>query len=692
MKNAPFDVAAFFAAPPLEENAAARYLDAFFEFSSEVAVCFPEGSDRDSRKQAVDERWGRFGALFQALQQDPKSVPAASIDAMVDVYDTGFRKLDWAQKRPRCVFQSGLGVTAVLPHIQAARQVSRVAQWKVRRELDRGEIDAALRDLARLLRLSRDLLPRGELIIAMVHSAIDSTIVKTVVIPVLTTAALTTEQCDRLLALLIEHDERSVDAYSEGLRTDYLSTRATWYDLIADQAGLRAHWARIGRPIDPSSSIVAEIAEPVLYSALPKNAPVPASRPADGKPFDALIKQITSLKNTPNLDARIARTTPEELSRQVDKLNELYRDLLGVADSSYPDRIRKTSRQPASLDAVDIHTRVTRGLLSAFTAFTAALTRSKATIRVAEGLVLVRRWQLRHGGDVPPSLEAAAEEADRPSMPLDPYDRRPIRFTVVEAGRPSTPSARTDGTTAGGRDNARTPDSGDLLPAKSCRVRHAGLPVACLDRGRPHHRSEASRFEAVSTARNRTRRMPARVLASARHLASMLALRASERSSKRLAAAAGRRSDGRAAAHTMRGWAGVVLGVSGEQPAVRSRKIKGWSRCPTPRCRVRERSCGRPSGLSRARRDHGVVNLFSSLSPPPAWTTALGADPADFPDKRIGLVARAGARAWRRAGASTVRDARAGFRESDSHRKDPGTKRGSTASGRHCPQKVRRDR
>ncbi len=463
VKDAPFDVAAFFVAPPQEENAAPRYLDAFFEFNSEVAVCFPEGPDRESRKRAVDERSGRFFALSQALRKDPNSVPAAAIDAMLTEYDTGFRKLDSAQQRARCVFQTGLGIKAILPHLQPARQVARVAEWKVRRDLERGEIDAALRDLARLLRVSRDLLPRGHAITGLVSSAIDGVAVKTVFMPLLTTPGLTIAHCDRLLALLIEHDERSVDAYSEGLRTEYLSSRTTWHDLIVDQAGLREHWARIGTPISPSSSIVAEIAEPVLYSALSKNAPPPMPQPGIGEKLDALARQITSLKNTPNLDARIARTTPEELSRQVEKLNEVYRGMIVAADAPYLERIRKSAARPRSLDAADIHTRVTRGVLSAYTAFATVLARSKATIRVAEGLVLVRRWQLRHGGALPPSLDAAAREAGRPSVPIDPDDGRPIRFAVVD-GRPTVYAIGQDGRDDGGRvDNARTPDSGDLL-------------------------------------------------------------------------------------------------------------------------------------------------------------------------------------------------------------------------------------
>jgi hypothetical protein len=64
---------------------------------------------------------------------------------------------------------------------------------------------------------------------------------------------------------------------------------------------------------------------------------------------------------------------------------------------------------------------------------------------------------------VPPSLEAAAKEAGLPAVPVDPYDARPIRFAVVD-GQPTVYSIGQDGRDDGGKtDNARTPDSGDLL-------------------------------------------------------------------------------------------------------------------------------------------------------------------------------------------------------------------------------------
>ena len=123
---APFDVAAFFEAPPPDENAAPRYLEALFEFGPGVEVCFPEGSDRQSRKKAVEQRLGRFQPVFQAWREDPSAVPVASIDAVVSEFDTGFRKLDWAQQRPRCVFQSNIGATARIPQVQTAGNVARV--------------------------------------------------------------------------------------------------------------------------------------------------------------------------------------------------------------------------------------------------------------------------------------------------------------------------------------------------------------------------------------------------------------------------------------------------------------------------------------------------------------------------------------------------------------------------------------
>jgi hypothetical protein len=463
-KDVPFDLAAFFASPPPKENAAPLYLEALFEFDSGMAVCFREGADRESRKLAAMARSSHFGKLAQSLRTDPSSVPAAALDAVIDEYEMGFRKLDLAQTRPQCVFSTGLSITTALPHMQAARQVARIAEWKVRRELDRGEIDAALRDLARVLRLSRDLLPRGTLIVGLVSSAMDVVAVKVLATQIVGAPGLTVGECDRLLALAIEHDTRAIDGYTEGLRAEYLLNRQTLHDLIFDQPGLRARWgARIGDPIGPSSSIVAEIAEPMVSAVLAKDTPGQPPRGELDQQLDALAEQIVSLKNVRNLDARIAATTDAQLAGQVAKLNELYRALLGAARGTELERIRISTERPRSLDTPDLLTRVTCGILPAFTAFVQSRARSKALIRALEGLVLVRRWQIRHGERQPPSLEAAAKEAGLPAALLDPYDDRPIRFAIVD-GQPTVYAVGQDGRDDGGTiDNSRTPDSGDVL-------------------------------------------------------------------------------------------------------------------------------------------------------------------------------------------------------------------------------------
>jgi RNA polymerase sigma factor (sigma-70 family) len=457
--NAPFDVTAFFAAPTPDENAAARYLDALFEFGSEMAICFPEGTERDSRVRVVENRSKELFAVYRALANDRKAEPAAAIDRVLDEYDRGFRKLDWAQQRPKCVFQTGVGIVAHLPHAQVAGQVARIVAVKAGREVDRGEFDAALRDLKRLLRLSRDLRPRGEMICQIVSAAIDKNAFKGVVLPILSTPGVTTSHCDRMLALLTEHEAQSIDAYPEGLRAAYLSNRATLYELIHEQKKVRQEFDSLGTKAGPS--IVAEIAEPVLYAALAGNFPIP--RPSISEKMQAIASQLLSVKNVKNLDALMAATTPEQLAGQVENLNQVYRGYFQAAHTTYADKIRNVSAQPVFPDPIDVRTRVTRGLLPETAAFVQALTTDVALTRITQGPVAVRRWQVRHGGEMPPSLAAAAQEAGMPTVPLDPYDGQPIRFSVLD-GQPTVYALGQDGRDGGGtNDSTGSSRPGDVL-------------------------------------------------------------------------------------------------------------------------------------------------------------------------------------------------------------------------------------
>jgi hypothetical protein len=115
VNDAPFDLARFFEAPPPDRNAASLYLDALFEFSSDVAGCFPEGPERIRRHQTAEDRFQRYSTLIERLKHDAKSVSDDEIDEVIKQHEEGFRKIALAQRRDRCVFQSDLGLGARSP-------------------------------------------------------------------------------------------------------------------------------------------------------------------------------------------------------------------------------------------------------------------------------------------------------------------------------------------------------------------------------------------------------------------------------------------------------------------------------------------------------------------------------------------------------------------------------------------------
>lgn len=123
--DAPFDVAKYFQGVPRDQNAAPLYLDALFEFGSELEVCFPEVRSR--RSESAKVRTKRYKELTDgAAANTGGGLSAAAVDDVIKLYDVGYRKLANAQARPRCVFETGASSTMLLPHAQVSRQVVRV--------------------------------------------------------------------------------------------------------------------------------------------------------------------------------------------------------------------------------------------------------------------------------------------------------------------------------------------------------------------------------------------------------------------------------------------------------------------------------------------------------------------------------------------------------------------------------------
>jgi hypothetical protein len=173
-----------------------------FEFGSDLEVCFPEGPDGARRSQAATDRSKRYNDLTQPAYADLKlELNAAAVDELIKLYDPGYRKLAEAQRLDRCVFETGVGFTALVPHAQVARQVFRVSSLKLQRALQRGDLAAAIREIEIVLRLARDLRPRGDMISQMVADAVSQAVYSSMLPTVMSSALLRAEHCERLIKL-----------------------------------------------------------------------------------------------------------------------------------------------------------------------------------------------------------------------------------------------------------------------------------------------------------------------------------------------------------------------------------------------------------------------------------------------------------------------------------------------------------
>ena len=456
--HAPFDVARFFDAPPPGQDAAPLYLNALAEFGDEMAQCFPPGPDRDARGERVKGRNAALLLVQRAIAEAPDTVTAEKIDAAIAPYDEGFHKVAMAQARKRCVFKTGLGLSALLPHAQVARQVVRVAQLRVRRALEKGDIEGAIRDVEVVLRLARDLQPRGYMVAQLVAIAMDNVVLKELILPILAAPGLKVEHCDRLLLALADREFQGVDPYAEGLRAEYLTARVTLEDFVHHQDKLGKEMG-----VEPGGSILAKL-ESLTRITTRLAGPVGA-----GPAGRALVPPKSPALSNKLIEARLARTSPEELHAEVARLDAFSRTLFDLGRVPFAERLRRLP-EPNSFLGESPMDKILLDISPATAAFTQAVGRQAAHLHADNCLIAVRRWQLGHDGP-PADLLEAVTAAGMPAVPVDPYDGKPMRLATVE-GEPVVYSVGKDGVDDGGLvDSNKDSKPGDqiyrLLPRKS---------------------------------------------------------------------------------------------------------------------------------------------------------------------------------------------------------------------------------
>ncbi len=292
--------------------------------------------------------------------------------------------------------------------------------------MERRDFDGAIRDVETVLRLARDLQPRGAVSTQLVSAALMQVAGSDMVSRILAAPGLRVEHCDRILELLTGHEAKSMDGYSEGLRAEYLMMRLTIRDLVRHQSEMAR---RMG--LNRGDSVVKAILAPFF-----KYSPPGTLEPL---PDDA--------------DAQIARTSSDVLARKVRELDRYYRALLALSATPYANRIRTASALKLAASD-DLLSRFITLMSPPIEPFTRAISRSTTTLRADECLVALRRWQLRHPGS-PPDMASVVKAARLKAVPADPYDGKPMRLVMVD-GQAVVYSVGRDGNDDGGLERLRS--------------------------------------------------------------------------------------------------------------------------------------------------------------------------------------------------------------------------------------------
>ena len=397
LADAPFDIAKHFESPPADKNAAPLYLDALFEFSSDVGVCFTQ-QEQQLRLPIAKGRLERTYSLHLRRDQNEGSVSAHELDAALEELAVGFEKLDAAQRRPQCVFETGLGLGALLPHVQAAREVSRWTDIKTQRDLERGQWDDAHHNIERLLRLSRDLRRRGASVSQLVSVAIDGQAYEGPVKRLLAAPGLTAEHCDRLLATLVQHQQQAIDPGAEAMRNDYVTTRTVLHDLQHRTGEFDPRFMKEELETDSIGDLIGGLSS--------MGHVMPSAR----------------------IDAIVAKMTDDDYARELAKANELYHWVVALWDRPYQER---ASGIEAAESGIRLEETPITYLLVGGTMEIEAFVRSQAQMHGTQCLVMLRRWQLDRPGESPADLESIVKGAGMTEVPRDPYGDGPLQMAQL---------------------------------------------------------------------------------------------------------------------------------------------------------------------------------------------------------------------------------------------------------------------
>ncbi len=307
----------------------------------------------------------------------------------------GFQLIDAAQERPECVFVTGLQHDSATLPMGMPRSLGPLSALEIANASAAGDFDRADLALKRALRFSRDLRPRGPVIHQLYASAVEANALRGIVDSYLASKKLKVADCDRLIALLQEHQKQSVDSLTEGLRMDYIGLASLLHMYDAGLAPEKMTIENSG--IFNFDLEFQELNR--LYSLVLKAA---ADEPDTRRTFQFIDAERNRLRE---------KAAGELL---------LVLPMLGTLDKS-TFKMKSVAFVLQSWGSPN--------------QFIDVMKKKEATLNGTLCLIAVRRYQLEHNKKSPSDLETALREAGIDEVPRDPYDGRSMKYASV-FGRP----------------------------------------------------------------------------------------------------------------------------------------------------------------------------------------------------------------------------------------------------------------
>ena len=400
-RDEPFDVQAYFeSCRPPADNAAPLYFAAMADMNPYMDFVYPQDqwesrvSEVKAFQEEICQALGMDMPLYEALSKG--LVSEADIDHILADAQPTLKKIAFAQQRPRCVFISSLDPSPRGEHLFAARVFTCLCQYRAYHASKLGDKEESKKVLAQMLRLSRDLRPRGWIWCQFIARLVENEALRGLALFTLPQKGLTFKDCDRLAALLIEHRREAIPPMQEGLRMEYIILRSMIHDL---QTGRHAGEEYLkNASIDPGQLANANWTNEILV-------------------LKSAYRASAKMLNQPYY-----RVSPRAFEKQY----------LPKAKNLGPIVCKKLfQRRHMVMEQAE-------GI---------------ADVNGSLCLVAVWRYKLAHG-KLPQRLDDALKEVSVDSVPVDPYDGNPMRYKVLD-GNPIVYSIGPDRRNHGGRKEKR---------------------------------------------------------------------------------------------------------------------------------------------------------------------------------------------------------------------------------------------